>query len=72
LPTSLYVERKPAKIRDPEYWQPLYPLPEKTHEKRSLEKRGGPVDFLWRNKFAVLTGAALYASGTWLWNWWKT
>lgn len=74
IPTPLphlHVEREPAKIRDPEYWKPWYPAPENKHEKRSLEKRG-PVEFLWRNKFAILTGAALYAGGTWLWNWWKT
>jgi hypothetical protein len=68
---NLHVEREPAKIRDAEYWKPWYPPPEKTHEKRSLEKRG-TAEYLWRNKFAVLTGAALYAGGTWLWNWWKT
>jgi hypothetical protein len=75
IPTPLpylHVECEPVKIHDPEYWKLWYPpLPEKKLEKRSLEKRG-PVEFLWRNKFAILTGAALYAGGTWLWNWWKT
>jgi hypothetical protein len=74
IPTPLphlHVEREPVKIHDPEYWKPWYPPEEKKLAKRSLEKRG-PVEFLWRNKFAILTGAALYAGGTWLWNWWKT
>ena len=51
--------------------RPNYPPPPKKHEKRSFEKRG-VGEFLWKNKFAIVTGALLYAGGTVLWNWWKT
>jgi hypothetical protein len=74
IPTPLpnfYIERQPVKLHDPEYWEPMYPAEETKHEKRSLEKRH-VGDYLCRNKFAILTGAALFAGGTWLWNWWKT